>query len=204
MKTSVFCQIGIIVSLLCVSLISGTLIRHLIQIIPLIMLVIMSRQKNSWQPLAALSIFSFWLLIVFFIWLYLLGIAKIVQGHFTTGEIILTILIGICSIAGLINSIKTSTIKNNLAKIFLLTAIITLSLIFMYVWQLGNILNNYHHPIEITTAALIGLLLVLCIVTTLKNSSSHNPLGSGLVIFIFSFIQTMAMWVSFQQLFAYH
>ena len=158
MKTSVFCQIGIILSLLCVSFISGTLTRHIIQILPLIMLVIVSRRKNSWQSFAAFSIFSFWFLIVFCIWLYLLHIAKIVQGHFTGGEIILSILIGIFSIVGLINSLKTFTIKNNLAKIFLLSAILTLSLTLMYIWQLGNILNNYHHPMEIAIAALIGLI----------------------------------------------
>jgi hypothetical protein len=203
MKAGVFCQIGIIVSLLCVSFISGTLTRHIIQIIPLIMLVIASRRKKSWQSFAAFSIFSFWFVIMFSIWLYLLGIAKIVQGHFTGGEIILSIMIGICSIAGLINSLKTFTIKGNLANIILITATFALSLIFMYIWQLGNILNTHHHAGEIAIAALIGLLLLLCIVTSLRNSSSGNPLKSGLVIFIFSFIQAIAMWISFHQLFAH-
>ncbi len=203
MKTSVFCQLGIIVSLLCVSLISGTLTRHIIQIIPLIMLVIVSRRKNSWQSFAAFSIFSFWFLIVFLIWLYLLGIAKIVQGSFTGGEVILSIMIGICSIAGLINSLKSFTMKNNLAKINLLSATITLSLVLMYIWQLGNILNTHHHPIEIAIAALIGLFLLLWIAISLRNSSSDNPLKSSVVIFIFSFIQAIAMWVSFKQLFAH-
>jgi hypothetical protein len=203
MKVTAFCLIGIIVSLLCVSFISGTITRHIIQISPLIALIIIIRQQNGWKSFAAFPIFIFWFLIMFFIWLHLLGMAKIVQGHFTTGEVVLSIIMGMCSLAGAINSWKYLFVKNIFPKIILTASTIALSVVFMYIWQIGNILNNYHNTGGIVTAIGLSFFLLLCIGISLRDSYFSKPFYAALLIFGFSLIQVIAMWVSFQQSFAH-
>jgi hypothetical protein len=56
------------------------------------------RRKSFWGIYAALPIFVFWLFIMTLIWLFLLGMASAVRGHFTVVEIILRLLIGASSI----------------------------------------------------------------------------------------------------------
>jgi hypothetical protein len=62
-----------------------------------------------WGVYAALPIFVFWLFIMTLIWLFLLGMASVVRGHFTVVEIILTLLIGASSILGIVAVIRGRT-----------------------------------------------------------------------------------------------
>lgn len=203
MKVAALCLIGIIVSLLCVSFISGTITRHIIQISPLIALLLIAKKQNGWGSFAAFPIFIFWFLIMFFIWLHLLGMAKIVQGHFTSGEVMLSIIMGIFSLAGVINSFKYLSVKKIFSNIIFTAATIALSLVFMYIWQIGNILNNYHNTGEIVTAIVLSFFLLLCIVISLQGSYFSNPIYGALLIFGFSLLQVIVMWVSFHQSFAH-
>lgn len=93
-------------SLLIVGIVSGTLIRHVIQILPIVFALISVKRKSTWGVYAALPIFIFWIFIMILIWLFLLGIARIVTGHFTVAEIILTILIGLSGIWGIVTVIR--------------------------------------------------------------------------------------------------
>lgn len=51
----------------------------------------------------------FWLVIVVLIWLFLLGRARVVTGHFSTTEIAMTLIIGIACLIGLIKSFRWQT-----------------------------------------------------------------------------------------------
>jgi hypothetical protein len=93
-------------SLLLVGIVSGTLIRHVIQILPVVFALIAVKRKSTWGVYAALPIFIFWIFIMMLIWLFLLGIISIVTGHFTVVEIILTILIGLSGIWGIVTVIR--------------------------------------------------------------------------------------------------
>lgn len=97
------CLLGVILSLLVVGLVSGTLARHVIQITPVVLAFATSVRKMKWSPFAAVPIFIFWTVIMLFIWLWLLGIAKIASGHFTPVEIAMTIVVGICCLWGILN-----------------------------------------------------------------------------------------------------
>ena len=140
---------------------------------------------------------------MFFIWLHLLDIAHIVRGHFTTVEIVLSIIMGICSLLGIFTSLKVMPAKNISTSIFLTTSAILLSLVFMYIWQIGNILNNYHQPWEITTGVGVSIILLVSLVISLRNTTSPNPFYNGLVIYAFLLFQVIAMWISFHQSFAH-
>ncbi len=121
-KVASHCLVGISISLLLVGLVSGTFVRHIIQIIPMIIVALVPfRKKGDYQLTIALSMLSFWLLIMVLIWLFLLGIAKIVTGHYSVSEIILTIIMALISSYGLFKSSRHKFQRNKylLALIFI-------------------------------------------------------------------------------------
>jgi hypothetical protein len=100
------CLGGIALSLLLVGIVSGTFIRHVIQILPIVFALMAVKRQSKWGVYAALPIFIFWIFIMALIWLFLLGIARTVTGHFTVVETILTILIGLSGIWGIVTVIR--------------------------------------------------------------------------------------------------
>ena len=98
------CLTGVAISLLLVGVVSGTFIRHLVQILPVVIALMMVLQRPSWGSYAAIAVFLFWFVIMSIIWLSLLHIAKIISGHFSPTEVVLTVLIGCFSLLGLIGS----------------------------------------------------------------------------------------------------
>jgi hypothetical protein len=95
-------------ALLLVGVVSGTLLRHAVQIVPsavLILLAIVWRPRG-W-PAAALAIDLFWLPIMVLIWLYLAGVSRILTGHFSTSEIACTIVIGAAAVGGIIVALRS-------------------------------------------------------------------------------------------------
>lgn len=93
-------------SLLLVGLVSHTPIRHLIQVSPAVVALSTLLLRAPWAAFAALPVFLFWLLIMVAIWLFLLGIANIVNGTFSAAEIGLTIAIGASCAWGMVASIR--------------------------------------------------------------------------------------------------
>lgn len=98
------CLIGVILGLLLVGLVGGTPLRHALQVMPACIVLVALIRGASWGPLAAYAIFSFWLLIMVLIWLHLLGIAHILNGSFSTIEIILTVFVGGWCLFGIIST----------------------------------------------------------------------------------------------------
>ena len=88
-------------ALLLVGVVSGTQLRHVIQVTPLLLAMGLGFRFPAWADTMAGPLFAFWLVIVTAIWLYLLGVARLVTGRFSPAEIALTILIGAASVAGL-------------------------------------------------------------------------------------------------------
>jgi hypothetical protein len=90
-------------ALLLVGVVSGTLLRHAVQIVPplVLIVVVLVWRLRSW-PAAAMAIELFWLVIMLFIWLYLAGVARIVKGHFSSSEIALTMVIGAAAAGGIV------------------------------------------------------------------------------------------------------
>jgi hypothetical protein len=92
---------GLIVALLAVGVVSGTLIRHLIQVAPPALALILVAGGSSHGRSAALPILTFWAALMAVIWTFLLGLTRIIGGRFTAGEIGLTIAIAAVCLAGL-------------------------------------------------------------------------------------------------------
>ena len=95
-------------ALLSVGLISHTVARHTVQILPVVLALGLSVRKSRYADAAAVAVFLFWLLIMAGIWLFLLGIASIFSGRFSPAEVVLTLIIGCACIAGLFASAHRS------------------------------------------------------------------------------------------------
>ena len=104
------CLMGLIFGLLLVGLVSGTPLRHVVQVLPACIVLVALSRSAPWSPYAASAIFTFWLLIMALIWLFLLGIAHVLTGNFTRPEIILTVFIGGWCLLGLFQFFRAPTV----------------------------------------------------------------------------------------------
>jgi hypothetical protein len=84
-----------------VGLASNLVLRHIVQTLPLWIAVALGFRRAGATGWIALPLFLFWLTLMVFIWLYLLGIAHIISGHFSPIEIAMTIIVGLASLTGI-------------------------------------------------------------------------------------------------------
>ena len=98
-----YASLAILVALYVVGAVSippGSL-RHEVQTLPLWVPIVAGFQRRELAKWAALPCLIFWLTIMILIWLFLLGWARIVNGHFFPTEIAMTLVIGAASLVGL-------------------------------------------------------------------------------------------------------
>ncbi|HSF25488.1 MAG TPA: hypothetical protein VLE20_14780 [Blastocatellia bacterium] len=100
-RISATALLTVLVALLLVGLVSGTLISHALQVLPILLASVVVVLRPDWSKFAVIPILAFWLFIMLLIWLYLLGIARVVTGHFTPAEVSLTVVIGLACVVGL-------------------------------------------------------------------------------------------------------
>lgn len=93
---------GLIAALLAVGVVSGTLGRHVIQVSPPGLALLLVATGSPFARAAALPLLTFWAALMGIIWLFLLGLTGLIAGHFTVVEILLTVAIAVSSVAGLI------------------------------------------------------------------------------------------------------
>ena len=88
-------------ALIVVGFVSHTVLRHIVQIAPIVGGIGLLFTRSTLGACAAAALFAFWFLLMAAIWLFLLGIARIFSGTYTTAEVALTIVIGAASLLGL-------------------------------------------------------------------------------------------------------
>lgn len=101
----------VLVALYVVGAVSNGSLRHEVQTLPLWFPIVMGFRGREVAKWSALPCLVFWLAIVTFIWLFLLGWARILTGHYSPVEIAMTLVIGAACLAGIGLSLrwKTST-----------------------------------------------------------------------------------------------
>jgi hypothetical protein len=100
--------IVLIAALLIVGVVSHTPLRHAVQVAPMVVVLGLRPSRRAWLRFAAMAMFVFWFSMMVLIWLYLLGIARVVTGHFPPIEIVLTVVIGLTSVAGIVAALRVS------------------------------------------------------------------------------------------------
>jgi hypothetical protein len=106
-----YSALAILVALYVVGAVSvppGSL-RHEVQTLPLWVPIVAGFQGRDLAKWAALPCLIFWLTIMSFIWLFLLGWAHIVSGHFFPTEIAMTVVIGAACVLGIAVGIRWRT-----------------------------------------------------------------------------------------------
>ena len=98
----VICCVTMIAALLVVGVVSHGVVRHIVQTSPLWIAIMLAVRRSPWSKWAALPCFAFWLVLMAAIWLYLLGWARLVTGHFSPTEIAMTMIVGIASLTGIV------------------------------------------------------------------------------------------------------
>lgn len=100
-RTIALCCVAMIAALYVVGVVSGTELRHVVQTMPMWIAVILGWRGSALARWLALPFFLIWLVLMVMIWLFLLGIARVVSGHFTPAEVAMTIAIAVASLIGI-------------------------------------------------------------------------------------------------------
>ena len=104
-----YCALIMLLALYVVGAVSNGVLRHIVQTLPLWFPIMLGLRQREIAKYASLPCFIIWLVLMTFIWLFLLGWAKVITGRFTPIEIILTLVIGGASIVGLIAAFRWRT-----------------------------------------------------------------------------------------------
>jgi hypothetical protein len=110
-KTIAYCSLAILIALYVVGAVSvppGSL-RHEVQTLPLWFPIVAGFQRKEIAKWAALPCMAFWLAIMVFIWLFLLGWAHIVSGRFFPTEIAMSLVVGVAAIVGMAACVRWRT-----------------------------------------------------------------------------------------------
>lgn len=108
-KGIAFCCLAVLISLYVVGAVSHGSLRHEVQTLPLWVPIVLGFRQRETAKWCALPGFAFWFIIMVFIWLFLLGWAHIVSGHFSTVEIVMTLIIGAACVIGLVKVVRWRT-----------------------------------------------------------------------------------------------
>ncbi len=96
------CFVVILALVVGVGLASNLVVRHIVQTLPLWFGVVFGFRRSQAAGWIALPFFLCWLALMAIIWLYLLGIARIITGHFSAVEIAMTIIVGAACLTGIV------------------------------------------------------------------------------------------------------
>lgn len=104
----VVCLAVLALALLFVGVVSGTVLRHVVQILPIAVALAITARRPEIGATASIPIFAFWTLIVLLIWSFLLGLSSIANGTYTVAEIVATFVMAGSSVSGLAKSVAAS------------------------------------------------------------------------------------------------
>src|SRR5258708_30912188 len=84
---------------------------------PLLFPIVLGFRERELAKWAALPCLIFWLVIMVFIWMFLLGWARILTGHYSPVEVAMTIVVGVACICGIAVNLRWRTAVRPLAAL---------------------------------------------------------------------------------------
>src|SRR5947208_671463 len=104
-----YSALAMVLALYVVGIVRNGVVRHIVQTLPLWFPMVLGLRQREIAKWASLPCFLIWLVLMTFIWLFLLGWANVISGHFTPIEVILTLVVGIASVTGLVTGFRWRT-----------------------------------------------------------------------------------------------
>src|ERR1043166_767261 len=92
---------AVVIALLVVGPVTGLIFRHIVQVLPAALLLLIFRRR-SWFAYGALPVSLIWFVLMVLAWLWIVFRIPILTGTFTPIEIVLTIIIGGAALAGIL------------------------------------------------------------------------------------------------------
>jgi len=108
-KVIAYCSLATLVALYVVGAVSSGSLRHEVQTLPLWFPIVLGFRQRDLAKWVALPCFVIWLALMTFIWLFLLGWARIIAGHFSPAEIAMTLVVGVACALGIVVSFRWPT-----------------------------------------------------------------------------------------------
>ena len=136
------CLVGLGVALLLVGIVSGTVLRHVVQVAPIVMVAVLLVRRPEWGAYASFPIFLFWLFIVALIWLFLLGVSRFASGRYTPIEIASTFLMAAFAIVGLTGVVSVGKPLRWLARVCAVALFAVVQVAAMWLSLLPTIANR--------------------------------------------------------------
>lgn len=141
-RVVLWCLIGLAIALLFVGVVSGTFLRHIVQILPITIAAGVLSRRSDWGAYAAVPLFLFWLFIVVMIWLFLLGLSRVANGHYTAIEVIATFFMAGFAGAGVVKSIPLGRPVPIIGRVFTVILFAIVQVAAMWVSFLKPIANR--------------------------------------------------------------
>jgi hypothetical protein len=116
-----YCSLAVLVALYVVGAVSNGSLRHEVQTLPLWFPIVAGFSQRELAKWSALPCLIFWLAVMISIWLFLLGWAHIVKGHFSPIEIAMTVVIGIACLIGIRVALRWRTAVRPLTAVSIAT-----------------------------------------------------------------------------------
>ena len=129
-------------ALVLVGIVSGTILRHVVQIIPIALVVGLIRTRPNVGGYAALPIFAFWTFVVVMIWLFLLGLSGFASGRYSPTEVVATVAMIGCSLFGAVNAIQLGRSLRPMHRVLVFVLFLVLQLVVMWISFMGGIAND--------------------------------------------------------------
>jgi hypothetical protein len=89
-------------------------LRHIVQTLPLWFPILLGFRGSEVAKWCALPCLVFWLCIMALIWTFLLGWTRILTGHYSPVEIIMTVIVGVAGVAGFVIACRWRTVMRPL------------------------------------------------------------------------------------------
>ena len=113
------CLVGVAISLLIVGMLSGTFARHVVQIVPIVLALLVVLRWPPAGAYVAIGVLGLWAFVMALIWLYLLGLSDVAERTYSAGEAVLTVVIAACSAWGIRMALRTEHAATPLRRLTL-------------------------------------------------------------------------------------
>ena len=112
---------GIALSLFIVGVISDTIARHLLQIVPLLLATARVVGGSYAAGYVAAGTCLFWIIVMLLTWIDLLGVSDAASGTYTTAEIVLTFVIAIFAVMVIFRTVTLKSAMPGVGRAIMIT-----------------------------------------------------------------------------------